>query len=139
MTRWQKERLAEQLKFFGAKKKRFISCYAKKPRILCKVKVKRTISKDNITEIDYIKSKSDYLDRQMEGLRRQQLGMGMQGSQHAFLQMTAAGQASQRQSQAMFLAANAGLSSGLMDMSNGADMAQARQNPYVPYIGGWCG
>ena len=39
MTRWEKERLTEQLKFFGAKKTRFISCYAKKPRILCKVKV----------------------------------------------------------------------------------------------------
>jgi len=42
MTRWQKERLAEQLKFFGAKKTKFISVYARKPRILCKVKVKQS-------------------------------------------------------------------------------------------------
>jgi len=38
MTRWQKERLTEQLKFFGAKKTKFISVYARKPRILCKAK-----------------------------------------------------------------------------------------------------
>ena len=42
MTRWQKERLAEQLKFFGAKKTKFISVYARKPRILCKAKVKKS-------------------------------------------------------------------------------------------------
>jgi hypothetical protein len=43
MIGWQwkkKEALAEQLKFFGAKKQRFISVYASKPRILVKVKVK---------------------------------------------------------------------------------------------------
>lgn len=34
MKNWNdKKRLAEQLKFFGAKKRGFISCYAKKPRI----------------------------------------------------------------------------------------------------------
>lgn len=42
MTRWQKKRLADQLKFFGAKKTKFISVYARKPRILCKVKVKQS-------------------------------------------------------------------------------------------------
>ena len=37
---WKKKiALAEQLKFFGASKVDFISVYAKKPRILCKVKV----------------------------------------------------------------------------------------------------
>jgi hypothetical protein len=44
MTRWEKERLAEQLKFFGAKKTEFISVYAKKPRILCKAKAKQLVS-----------------------------------------------------------------------------------------------
>lgn len=43
MTRWKKERLAEQLKFFGAKKTEFISVYAKKPRILCKAKAKQLV------------------------------------------------------------------------------------------------
>lgn len=38
-SRWNKERLLEQLKFFGAKKQKFISCYAKKPRVLCKAQV----------------------------------------------------------------------------------------------------
>jgi len=34
MFTWEKKnRLSEQLKFFNATKKRFISCYAKKPRI----------------------------------------------------------------------------------------------------------
>ena len=37
-----KQSLAEQLKFFGAKKQGFISVYAKKPRILCKAKVERS-------------------------------------------------------------------------------------------------
>ena len=37
-----KQSLAEQLKFFGAKKQGFISAYAKKPRILCKAKVERS-------------------------------------------------------------------------------------------------
>ena len=44
MTRWKKERLAEQLKFFGAKKTEFISVYAKKPRIRYKAKVKQVVS-----------------------------------------------------------------------------------------------
>ena len=44
MTKWKKERLAEQLKFFGAKKTEFISVYAKKPRILCKAKAKQLVS-----------------------------------------------------------------------------------------------
>ena len=34
----RKERLQEQLKFFGAKKTRFISCYAKKPKVRVKNK-----------------------------------------------------------------------------------------------------
>lgn len=37
---WKKrERLTEQLKFFGAKKQQFISIYAKKPRILMRNKI----------------------------------------------------------------------------------------------------
>tara|TARA_R110000782_G_scaffold250941_1_gene338433 strand:+ start:219 stop:578 length:360 start_codon:yes stop_codon:yes gene_type:complete len=40
MFEWHKKsKLAEQLKFFGAKKQGFISVYAKKPRILVKPKV----------------------------------------------------------------------------------------------------
>lgn len=35
----RKERLQEQLKFFGAKKTRFISCYAKKPRVRVLTKI----------------------------------------------------------------------------------------------------
>lgn len=40
MFEWHKKsKLAEQLKFFGARKQGFISVYAKKPRILVKPKV----------------------------------------------------------------------------------------------------
>jgi len=36
----RKSRLQEQLKFFGASKTRFLSCYAKKPKIKVKLKPK---------------------------------------------------------------------------------------------------
>lgn len=37
MNNWfEKKRLSEQLKFFGAKKTKFVSCYASKPRISMK-------------------------------------------------------------------------------------------------------
>ena len=38
---FKKKRLSEQLKFFGAKKTKFISCYAKKPRVRVSVKCDR--------------------------------------------------------------------------------------------------
>ena len=62
-----KQSLAEQLKFFGAKKQGFISVYAKKPRVLCKVKS----VKDNDISIGDIGNRgvamSD-VDRQMAAM-----------------------------------------------------------------------
>ncbi len=55
--RWKKkEAIKEQCSFFGYKPKRFISVYAKKPRILVKAKSKPVI--------DYNNSNRDYLMRQ---------------------------------------------------------------------------
>lgn len=47
MDWYKKKRLQEQLKFFGAKKTRFISCYAKKPRVRVKLKPKFKPSQTN--------------------------------------------------------------------------------------------
>lgn len=120
MTNWEKERLAEQLKFFGAKKTKFISVYAKKPRIVCKAKV-------TSTPMQYGS------ERYLGNLYQDQLNRGIQNSQFGFLQMSAARDA---QFQSMSQTANLGLH-GLMDMSNGADMARAR-NPFIPCLVGFC-
>ncbi len=80
MNDWQwkkKESLSEQLKFFGAKKQKFISVYAKKPRI--RVEVKTKPDESNVTYIDYNDSRSAYIDMQMEALRQHQESLGMRG------------------------------------------------------------
>jgi hypothetical protein len=46
---YKKQRLAEQLKFFGAKKTKFISCYAKKPRVRIYAEKPLSISLRDIT------------------------------------------------------------------------------------------
>lgn len=84
MTRWEKERLTEQLKFFGSKKTKFISCYARKPRILLVNKPKEVKSH----------LRTD-IDRQIAALYQNQLNRGLQGSVLGFSQMVAAQQAQQ--------------------------------------------
>ena len=80
MTNWKKGRLAEQLKFFGAKKLRFISCYAKKPRIICKAKVNQSASSIAMkARID------DHM--QMAALYQEHVGRGTQNSAFGFNQM----------------------------------------------------
>jgi len=55
MTNWfDKKRLAEQLKFFGASKQGFISCYAKKPRI--KVAIKSTANPSKVVTDEYLRA-----------------------------------------------------------------------------------
>jgi len=75
---WQwkkKERLVEQLKFFNYKPKRFISCYAKKPRISMK-------------EDRY---KIDLRIDPLIALYQDQLNRGMQNSTLGYTQMATAG------------------------------------------------
>ena len=103
MNNWEKERLAEQLKFFGAKKTKFISVYAKKPRIVCKAKV-------TSTPMQYGS------ERYLGNLYQDQLNRGVQNSQFGFLQMSAARDA---HLQAMSQTANLGLS-GLMGIGQAA-------------------
>lgn len=67
---YRKKRLEEQLKFFGAKKTRFISCYAKKPRIKMELPYKCketgcTIHPDGTSEIDYTESRVRYLENKL--------------------------------------------------------------------------
>ena len=79
MTRWRKERLAEQLKFFGAKKTEFISVYAKKPRILCKAKVKQLVSASHAAG-----------QAQLSALYQTQINKGIERSALGFNQMAQA-------------------------------------------------
>ncbi len=89
MTRWQKERLTEQLKFFGAKKTKFISCYAKKPRIVCRVKL-------DLPNVDAsARDNGNYAREQLSLLYGEQLGRGVQNSALGFNQMAVAQQAQQ--------------------------------------------
>jgi hypothetical protein len=119
MTRWQKERLAEQLKFFGAKKTKFISVYARKPRILCKVKVKAE------------RQEQSGLDQQ-RALQELYNAQYLRGTQNSFL-----GLAQTSQLQAMTQAGSMAVASGLMGMVNGTDLNG--QDSYIPYLGGWAG
>ena len=123
MTRWQKERLAEQLKFFGAKKTKFISVYARKPRILCKAKVNQSAA--SMAE----RRGQSGIDQQraLQELCNAQYLRGTQNNPLGFAQAS--------QLQAMAQMANIGVSNGLMGMATGADLN--RQNPYIPYLGGW--
>lgn len=79
MTRWRKERLAEQLKFFGAKKTEFISVYAKKPRILCKAKAKQLVSASHAAG-----------QAQLSALYQTQINRGIERSTLGFNQMAQA-------------------------------------------------
>jgi hypothetical protein len=132
MTRWEKERLTEQLKFFGAKKTRFISCYAKKPRILIgrpKVNSERLIIGGQVFN-------GAASEARRSALYQQQMQLGIQHSALGFNQMAAMQQSRDSQLQAMSMTAN----QGLCGMSNGADArAMGQQNTYIPYLGGWCG
>lgn len=83
MFEWHKKsKLAEQLKFFGAKKQGFISVYAKKPRIRVKAKVDRPLG-DVLRDIS-LKQGREQLDlMRIEQARQLGLGgmQGLQGSQ----------------------------------------------------------
>lgn len=105
MTNWEKERLAEQLKFFGAKKTKFISVYAKKPRIVCKVKVKSSALSDAIQA-------RHYGNRQIAALYQSQL----QGGAFAFNQMMSAQQATQQAAQ-QAVRGSIGYANGYMGLS----------------------
>ncbi|HHZ69296.1 MAG TPA: hypothetical protein EYN54_03225 [Methylococcaceae bacterium] len=129
MTNWEKERLTEQLKFFGAKKTKFISCYAKKPRVRIKVKDSNSAVTDLMLDgvrrngLDYIRSS------QFAG---QQAALG-------FNQLLSNQQAMDAQRQSVSQTANIG-SCGLIGISNGSDArAMGQSNHYIPYLGGWCG
>jgi len=93
MNDWQwkkKERLAEQLKFFNHKPKRFISCYSKtKPRISMKEK----------------RYKIDLRTNTLSDLYQDQLNRGIQCSSLGYQQMAAMGMA-----QSQYHGLNAGLS-----------------------------
>jgi len=82
----QQKRLHEQLDFFGAKKKRFISVYANKPRIRIKQTSVKKPEIGIVTEIDYNQSRHEYLERLF--LSRQRLGLAqgqmMANQQQAF-------------------------------------------------------
>ena len=118
MTRWQKERLQKQLEFFGAKKTKFISCYAKKPRVL----MTSTKKADDILLLlgrqQAIARQADADARSM-ALYQQQTQLGMQNSALGYAQIQQL--------------------NGLMGMVNSADVAQARQNPFISCSGVWFG
>ena len=116
MTRWQKERLADQLKFFGAKKTKFISMYARKPRVLMSNTKKATYAPLSLGRQQAMAAQA-LADARSMALYQQQTQLDIQNSSNAFYQMQQL--------------------NGLMGMSNGADIAQARNNPFIPYLGGF--
>jgi len=94
MFEWhKKERLNEQVKFFGGTQKKFISCYAKqvKPRI--KVKLK-SIKESNVYNVTYEQSMADYMAREALEQSRQlanlqaQAGSQLAGSNYAAQQQS---------------------------------------------------
>jgi|GEM_PF-3023585 len=92
--RWyEKKRLTEQLKFFNYKPKRFISVYAKKPRILVKEKTYRI----------------DLRSQTMIASMQSQIYTGMQNTHNAYLQR----EAMLANQQAAIGSQGQGLSSGL--------------------------
>lgn len=100
MNNWQwkkKATLAEQLKFFGAKKQKFISVYAKKPRILVKVKESADeallrIGKEQQAERASSRSAEINRESQLASLYQQQIQMGTQRSSVGCSQMAVAQQ-----------------------------------------------
>ena len=78
----------EQFKFFGYKPKRFISVYAKKPRIVYRAKVKQSASSAAMQAgICAARQSQAYA-----ALYKNQLNRGMQGSVFGFNQMAVAQQ-----------------------------------------------
>lgn len=106
MTKWQKERLTEQLKFFGAKKTKFISVYAKKPRIVCRAKVKQVSSNRFIRESIGFDNK----EIQLAALYNQQRQMGIHNSSLGYSQMAAMNHAHTTINNANMCASNAAMS-----------------------------
>ena len=107
MNNWKwkkKEALAEQLKFFGAKKQGFISVYAKKPRILCKAKAKPTV-----TNTDYKDNRRAFMENQLAKMNQAQRQFNSMNNNPLFQlglgQSSAAAHAVQQQSIAMRSAA----------------------------------
>ena len=82
---WKKKiALAEQLKFFGASKVDFISVYAKKPRILCKVKV--NLNHFGMPSAAAIARQAIPVNINTQNAQRQELfNAGMQNAQFAYL------------------------------------------------------
>ncbi len=75
----RKSRLQEQLKFFGAKKTRFISCYAKKPKI--KVKLKPNIKIETDLEVQTLSGLANLASQTsaLGGAFMCQSGLGVSG------------------------------------------------------------
>lgn len=116
MTRWKKERLAEQLKFFGAKKTKFISVYAKKPRILCKDESKQAVSAPGAAR-----------QAQLSWLYQAQVNRGIERGLLGFNQMAQAQMAMSQQSQAIPLGQSvlcSGFNQGLMHMGRDGAIRQ---------------
>ena len=76
MRQAHKSRLSEQLKYFGYCGKRFVSEYASKPRIVCKVKVKRVASASCVAR-----------QAQLSALYQTQLNRGLERSYLGYNQM----------------------------------------------------
>ena len=105
MTNWEKERLTEQLKLFGAKKTKFISVYAKKPRVRM-VNAEIAIYKSHFTGRQKAIAAQAVADARGMDLYQQQAQLGMLGSALGLNQMQQL--------------------NSLMGMSNGADMARGQ-------------
>jgi hypothetical protein len=78
-------RLKEQLKFFGAKQKRFISVYAKKPRVRVKAKAENPRVYNKSPD-----AREAAFQAQLSGLYNQQMQLGIQNSSMGFNQMIGA-------------------------------------------------
>ena len=88
MNDWQWKKRAElskQLKFFKAKKQKFISCYAGKPRIRMSIEFKQSASSIAIKS-----SRNGQL--QLAAIYQNQLNRGMQNSALGYQQMVYAQQ-----------------------------------------------
>jgi len=112
MNNWhEKKRLADQLEFFNHKPKRFISCYARKPRILIKVKSIATLNP--ATNLDR--------ERQLSALYQSQLDRGIQRGAQGYQQMAIA------QMAAAQMQSNNALCGGLSQYQQGMGNLGAQQ------------
>ena len=101
---WQwkkKEALSEQLKFFGAKKQGFVSVYAKKPRILCKVKSKGAVALGGLAGAS--NRIGNDVDRHMSALYQCQMMQGIQNSVQGYSQLAMAQSAMMQPNQGYIL------------------------------------